>query len=60
MEPILTVRGMDKSFGATVALRQVDIDIYPGEICGLIGENGSGKSTLTSIIAGYTKRTQAV
>ncbi len=37
MEPILTVRGMDKSFGATVALRQVDLDVYPGEIRGLIG-----------------------
>ncbi len=55
MEPILTVRGMDKSFGATVALRQVDLDVYPGEIRGLIGENGSGKSTLTSIIAGIHK-----
>ena len=55
MEPILTVRGMDKSFGATVALRQVDLDVYPGEIRGLIGENGSGKSTLTSIIAGIQK-----
>ncbi len=55
MEPILTVRGMDKSFGATIALRQVDLDVYPGEIRGLIGENGSGKSTLTSIIAGIQK-----
>ena len=55
MEPILTVRGMNKSFGATIALRQVDIDVYPGEIRGLIGENGSGKSTLTSIIAGIQK-----
>lgn len=55
MEPILTVRGMDKSFGATIALRQVDIDVYPGEIRGLIGENGSGKSTLTSILAGIQK-----
>ena len=55
MEPILTVRGMDKRFGATVALKAVDIDIYPGEIRGLIGENGSGKSTLTSIIAGMQR-----
>ena len=55
MEPVLTVRGMDKSFGATVALRQVDLDVYPGEIRGLIGENGSGKSTLTSILAGIQK-----
>ena len=55
MEPILTVRGMNKHFGATVALRDVDLDVYPGEIRGLIGENGSGKSTLTSIIAGIQK-----
>ena len=46
---------MDKRFGATVALRNVDIDVYPGEIRGLIGENGSGKSTLTSIIAGMQR-----
>ena len=57
MEPILTVRGMDKSFGATVALRQVDLDVYPGEIRGLIGENGSGKSTISSIAAGMQKAT---
>ena len=55
MEPILTVRSMDKSFGATFALRQIDLAVYPGEIRGLIGENGSGKSTLTSIIAGIQK-----
>ena len=55
MEPILSVRGMDKSFGATIALRKVDLDVYPGEIRGLIGENGSGKSTLTSIISGMQK-----
>ena len=46
---------MDKSFGATTALRQVDLDVYSGEIHGLGGENGSGKSTLTSIIAGIQK-----
>ena len=46
---------MDKRFGATVALKNVDLDVYPGEIRGLIGENGSGKSTLTSIVAGIQK-----
>ena len=55
MQPILQVRKMDKSFGATIALRGVDLDVYPGEIRGLIGENGSGKSTLTSIVAGMQK-----
>ncbi|MCL2201264.1 MAG: sugar ABC transporter ATP-binding protein [Oscillospiraceae bacterium] len=40
-----------KSFGATKALKGVDLEIRHGEVLGLIGENGSGKSTLSSIIA---------
>jgi len=36
----------------TVALNDVSLTVYPGEIRGLIGENGSGKSTVTSIVAG--------
>ena len=52
---ILTVNGVDKSFGATKALKNVGIEIYRNEIHGLIGENGSGKSTLSSIIAGMQK-----
>jgi len=40
-----------KSFGATKALKGVDLEIRCGEVLGLIGENGSGKSTLSSIIA---------
>lgn len=51
-ETILNVQGIQKSFGPTVALDNVDLTVCRGEIHGLIGENGSGKSTLTSIIAG--------
>lgn len=51
-EPILKVENMNKKFGSTVALNDVSITVYPGEIRGLIGENGSGKSTVTSIVAG--------
>lgn len=51
----VTVTHMNKSFGSTVALKDVDITIRRGEILGLIGENGSGKSTVTSIIAGMQK-----
>ena len=46
---------INKYFGATHALKAVDITIAKGEIRGLIGENGSGKSTFSSICAGIQK-----
>lgn len=46
---------LSKSFGATQALKQVDVRIKKGEVHGLVGENGSGKSTLSSIFAGIQK-----
>lgn len=49
---VVEIRDMTKNFGITRALDRVDITVYAGEICGLIGENGSGKSTATSIYAG--------
>ncbi len=52
---ILSIKGMCKRFGPTIALKDVDFTLRKGEIHGLIGENGSGKSTLTSIIAGIRK-----
>lgn len=52
-EPVVSVRRMSKTFGATRALREVDLDIWPGEIHALVGQNGSGKSTLVKILAGY-------
>lgn len=54
-EPILKISHMTKTFGSTVALNDVSLEVYPGEIRGLIGENGSGKSTVTSIAAGMQK-----
>lgn len=54
-ELLLSARGVNKSFGSTRALIDVDIDIRRGEIRGLIGENGSGKSTFSSIVAGAQK-----
>lgn len=50
--PVLSVRGLNKRFGATVALRGVDLDVKPGEIVGLMGENGAGKSTLVGALSG--------
>ena len=45
-EPILQLRGVDKSFGAVQVLHGVDLSIYPGQVTALVGDNGAGKSTL--------------
>lgn len=52
---VLTVEGLNKSFGSTKAVADMHLELYAGEIRGLIGENGSGKSTITTMIAGCLK-----
>jgi ABC-type sugar transport system ATPase subunit len=51
--PIISLKGCTKRFGGVLAVNQVDLDIYPGEVHGLVGENGAGKSTLMRILAGF-------
>ena len=51
-EPILEIKGLEKSFGALKATNGVTLDLYPGEIHALIGPNGAGKSTLIKQIVG--------
>lgn len=51
-EPRISLKGIRKSFGSHQALRGVDLDIFPGECLGLVGDNAAGKSTLTKIISG--------
>ncbi|MDG4647490.1 ATP-binding cassette domain-containing protein [Roseibacterium sp. SDUM158017] len=50
--PRISLRDIRKTFGSIEALRGVDLDVYPGECVGLIGDNAAGKSTLTKIISG--------
>lgn len=54
---ILEMKNISKNFGSVIALKNVNLEVYPGEIRGLIGENGSGKSTISSIAAGMQKAT---
>jgi D-xylose transport system ATP-binding protein len=51
-EPLLQLRGIDKSFGAVHVLRGVDLDVRAGRVTALVGDNGAGKSTLIKGIAG--------
>ena len=52
MDPVLTLRGISKSFPGVRALQGIDLDVLPGEIHALLGENGAGKSTLMKILSG--------
>ncbi|SFJ23911.1 ATP-binding cassette domain-containing protein [Amycolatopsis sacchari] len=51
-EPILALRGVNKSFGPVHVLHDVDLTVRPGEVTALVGDNGAGKSTLVKCIAG--------
>jgi D-xylose transport system ATP-binding protein len=51
-EPLLSLRGVTKSFGAVDVLKGVDLDCYLGQVTALVGDNGAGKSTLVKGIAG--------
>lgn len=56
MTPLLTMKGITKSFPGVKALQDAGFSLLPGEVHFLLGENGAGKSTLMKILSGvYTK-----
>jgi D-xylose transport system ATP-binding protein len=50
--PLLSLRGISKSFGRIEAVKDIDLDVFSGEIVALVGDNGAGKSTLIKIVTG--------
>ena len=55
-EPIIVVKNLSKAFPGVQALKDVQLDLYPGEIHTLVGENGAGKSTLMKVLSGVYQR----
>jgi putative spermidine/putrescine transport system ATP-binding protein len=54
-EPHLALRGLRKTFGRTVAVDGLDLDVAPGEFVALLGPSGCGKTTTLRIIAGFER-----
>ena len=58
IRPVMEALGITKLYPGTVALKDVDLAVYPGKVNVLIGENGAGKSTLMKIMAGIERPTE--
>jgi D-xylose transport system ATP-binding protein len=54
--PLVEMRNISVSFGGIKAVDNVTVDLYPGEVVGLLGHNGAGKSTLIKVLSGAYKR----
>jgi polar amino acid transport system ATP-binding protein len=50
LQPVLSIKGLTKSFGERAVLRGVDLDVFPGDVVSIIGASGSGKTTLLRCI----------
>ena len=55
-DPVISIRGLRKSYGETEAVRGIDLEVNRGEIFAFLGPNGAGKTTTVEILEGYRKR----
>jgi ABC-type sugar transport system ATPase subunit len=56
-EPVISLRGISKTFGSVNALSDIDLDVSAGEVVAIVGDNGAGKSTLVKVLAGVHEPT---
>ncbi len=54
---LLKARGLSMAFGPVTVLREIALDVRPGEVHAIIGENGAGKSTLMRLLSGHLRPT---
>lgn len=59
-QPFIELKGVSKIFPGVRALNQIDLEVYPGEVLGLVGENGAGKSTLIKILTGAHRNDEGI
>jgi ABC-2 type transport system ATP-binding protein len=55
-DPVISIKGLRMSYGATEAVRGIDLDVHRGEIFAFLGPNGAGKTTTVEILEGYRNR----
>jgi ABC-2 type transport system ATP-binding protein len=55
-EPVISIRGLRKSYGDVEAVRGIDLEVRSGEVFAFLGPNGAGKTTTVEILEGYRKR----
>ena len=54
-DPVVTVRGLTKSYGGRTVVDRLDLDVHAGQVVGLIGANGAGKTTTVEILQGLRR-----
>jgi ABC-2 type transport system ATP-binding protein len=55
-DPVISIKGLRKSYGETEAVRGIDLEVNRGEVFAFLGPNGAGKTTTVEILEGYRKR----
>jgi ABC-2 type transport system ATP-binding protein len=55
-DPVISIKGLRKSYGSTEAVRGIDLEVQRGEVFAFLGPNGAGKTTTVEILEGYRRR----